>query len=139
LHQTYRGVALADRLSQIAALFNAGLISDQLVRTIVYRTALITDPEAMAAVDAELADFVRCRDLTCRWPGCDKPAYGCDLDHAVPYPVGPTHASNLKCLCRFQQRQARSTKPSSSRWPTIAVSPNRTCSWNAMAHIRPAK
>jgi hypothetical protein len=23
------------------------------------------------------------------------------LDHTVPYPVGPTHASNIKCLCRF--------------------------------------
>ena len=49
----------------------------------------------------ELADFVRCRDLTCRWPGCDKPAYGCDIDHTVPYPIGPTHASNTKCYCRF--------------------------------------
>jgi Domain of unknown function (DUF222) len=48
-----------------------------------------------------LADFVRCRDLTCRFPGCDRPATHCDLDHTVPYPVGPTHASNLKCLCRF--------------------------------------
>jgi hypothetical protein len=48
-----------------------------------------------------LADFVRCRDLTCRWPGCDKPAYGCDIDHTVPWPVGPTHASNTKCYCRF--------------------------------------
>lgn len=50
---------------------------------------------------AGLAAFVRCRDLTCRWPGCDKPADVCDLDHTVPYPLGPTHASNLKCLCRF--------------------------------------
>ena len=48
-----------------------------------------------------LADFVRCRDLTCRWPGCDQPADGCDLDHTIPYPVGPTHASNIKCYCRF--------------------------------------
>jgi hypothetical protein len=48
-----------------------------------------------------LADFVRCRELTCRAPGCDKPATHCDLDHTVPYPVGPTHASNIKCLCRF--------------------------------------
>jgi hypothetical protein len=48
-----------------------------------------------------LADFVRCRDLTCRWPGCDKPAYDCDVDHTVPWPVGPTHASNIKCYCRF--------------------------------------
>lgn len=48
-----------------------------------------------------LADFVRARDLTCRAPGCDKPATVCDLDHTVPYPRGDTHASNLKALCRF--------------------------------------
>jgi hypothetical protein len=48
-----------------------------------------------------LADFVRCRDLTCRFPGCDKPAMRCDLDHTVPYDDGGrTHASNLKSLCR---------------------------------------
>jgi hypothetical protein len=48
-----------------------------------------------------LADFVRCRDLTCRFPGCDKPALRCDLDHTIPYrDSGATHASNLKCLCR---------------------------------------
>jgi hypothetical protein len=44
---------------------------------------------------------VRCRDLTCRWPGCDRPAFDCDIDHTVPYADGgPTHASNLKCYCR---------------------------------------
>ncbi len=49
-----------------------------------------------------LADFVRCRDLTCRAPGCDRPAAGCDLDHTVPYGKGgATHASNLKALCRL--------------------------------------
>jgi hypothetical protein len=58
-------------------------------------------PEPHYRPSRELADFVRCRDLTCRWPGCDRPAYGCDIDHTVPYPVGPTHASNTKCYCRF--------------------------------------
>ncbi len=47
-----------------------------------------------------LADFIRCRDLTCRFPGCDCPAELADIDHTVPYPTGPTHASNLKILCR---------------------------------------
>ena len=52
-----------------------------------------------------LADFVRCRDLTCRFPGCDRPAMGCDLDHTIPYGNGGrTHASNLGCLCRMQDR-----------------------------------
>lgn len=49
---------------------------------------------------AALADFVRCRDLTCRFPGCDRPAEVADIDHTVPYPFGPTHPSNLKLLCR---------------------------------------
>jgi hypothetical protein len=41
---------------------------------------------------------VRCRDLTCRWPGCDVPAMRCDLDHTIPHAKGgPTHAGNLKC------------------------------------------
>ena len=58
LHQTHRGTALRDRLPKVAALFEAGLISDLLVRTIVSRTYLIDDAEAMAAVDAALADRV---------------------------------------------------------------------------------
>ena len=49
---------------------------------------------------AALADFIRCRDLTCRFPGCDRPAEVADIDHTVPYPIGPTHPSNLKLLCR---------------------------------------
>jgi Domain of unknown function (DUF222) len=51
---------------------------------------------------ARLAAFVRCRDLTCRAPGCDRPAIGCDIDHTIPYADGgATCASNLKCLCRL--------------------------------------
>lgn len=57
-------------------------------------------PEPGYRPSRALADFVRARDLTCRAPGCDKPATQCDLDHTVPYPNGPTHAGNLKCLCR---------------------------------------
>ncbi len=47
-----------------------------------------------------LDDFVRMRDLTCRAPGCDRPALFADIDHTVPHPDGPTHAGNLKCYCR---------------------------------------
>lgn len=58
LHQTHRGVALRDRLPKVAALFEAGLISDLLVCAVVGRTYLIEDPEAMANVDAALAEQV---------------------------------------------------------------------------------
>jgi hypothetical protein len=58
-------------------------------------------PEPRYRPSAALADFVRCRDLTCRFPGCDRPADLSDIDHTIPYDAGGlTHASNLKCLCR---------------------------------------
>ncbi|MCB1290221.1 HNH endonuclease signature motif containing protein [Mycolicibacterium sp.] len=47
-----------------------------------------------------LDEFVRMRDLTCRFPSCDRPAEKCDLDHAIPWPFGPTQASNIRALCR---------------------------------------
>jgi hypothetical protein len=50
---------------------------------------------------AALARFVRCRDLTCRFPGCEAPAAVCQIDHTIPHPLGPTHPSNLKLLCVF--------------------------------------
>ncbi|GBE65713.1 hypothetical protein MFM001_21750 [Mycobacterium sp. MFM001] len=57
-------------------------------------------PESGYRPSVALERFVRCRDMTCRFPNCDRPAEFCDVDHTVPYPFGPTHASNLKLLCR---------------------------------------
>ena len=91
-----------------AFVFGGGVLPTQLLAPLLERATLRevchpgdTPPEPRYTPSRALADFVRCRDLTCRWPGCDKRAYGCDLDHTVPYPIGPTHASNLKCYCRF--------------------------------------
>ncbi|MDD7814216.1 HNH endonuclease signature motif containing protein [Mycobacterium sp. CSUR Q5927] len=59
---------------------------------------------------AALARAIRCRDLTCRFPGCHRRATICDLDHTIPFnhvdPAagGHTVASNIKCLCRFHHR-----------------------------------
>jgi hypothetical protein len=58
LAQAHRGVVLADRMPKLAALFEAGLISELLVRAIEYRTPMVTDSESMATVDALLADHV---------------------------------------------------------------------------------
>lgn len=60
------------------------------------------DAEPGYRPSAGLAAFVRARDLTCRAPGCDRPATDCDIDHTLPFGEGgATHPSNLKCLCRF--------------------------------------
>ncbi|MFC7674481.1 DUF222 domain-containing protein [Mycolicibacterium sp. GCM10028919] len=57
-------------------------------------------PEPRYTPSRRLAEFVRCRDLTCRFPGCSQPATETDIDHTIAWPIGPTCASNLKCLCR---------------------------------------
>ncbi len=100
------GLALA---SQVGA---GGLIPPELVQQLAASAKLVAlvhpadaAPEPGYVPSAALADFVRCRDLTCRWPGCDQPAHACDLDHTIPYANGgPTHASNLKCYCRTHHK-----------------------------------
>ncbi len=49
---------------------------------------------------AAMDEFVRMRAMTCMFPGCDHPATGCDVDHTIPWPVGPTHPGNLSPKCR---------------------------------------
>lgn len=55
----------------------------------------------------QLAELVRHRDRTCRHPGCDVPAAGCEIDHVVPYlhhdpqRGGWTVLTNLHCLCKY--------------------------------------
>jgi hypothetical protein len=58
------------------------------------------DPAPGYRPTAAQSAFVRWRDLTCRFPGCDAPAEVCDVDHTKPYPYGPTHPSNTKLYCR---------------------------------------
>ena len=85
-----------------------GLITPELVTELAKTAKLVplvhpgcADPEPQYTPSTALADFIRCRDLTCRWPGCDVPATHCDIDHTIPYDQGgPTHAGNLKCYCR---------------------------------------
>jgi hypothetical protein len=82
------------------------LIPPQVVAELAKSATLLpltfpTGVEPRYTPSAGLANFVRCRDLTCRAPGCDEPAVHCDIDHTVPYADGGlTHPSNLKALCR---------------------------------------
>ncbi len=55
-------------------------------------------PEPRYRPSTALARFVRCRDRTCRFPGCTRTVT--DIDHTIPHPYGPTAASNLVLLCR---------------------------------------
>ena len=47
-----------------------------------------------------LSEYVRLRDVTCRFPGCTRPARTADLDHVVAWARGGhTSAANLHALC----------------------------------------
>lgn len=58
------------------------------------------EPQPRYRPSTALDEWVRARDLTCRFPQCDRPAAYADFDHTVPWPVGSTHASGGKLLCR---------------------------------------
>ena len=123
-----------------AYVFGAGIMPTALLGGILERARIrevrhpgaSSPPEPRYTPSKALCEFVRCRDLTCRFPGCDKPAQVCDLDHTVAYPVGPTHPSNLKCLCRFHhltenvlERPGRLARPTTTRRNHHLDQPNR--------------
>lgn len=91
-----------------AAVLGGGLLPAPLLAAKYAATATIvpivhpgdSGPQRRWIPSPVLAWFVRARDMTCRFPGCDEPAHRCDIDHTIAYPHGPTQASNLKCLCR---------------------------------------
>ncbi len=88
-------------------------------------TRLLTDPATGALLDygtttyrppTALANHVLARDKTCRHYGCNQPATRCELDHAVPYPEGPTAADNLYAECTHHHRLKHHTA-----WTVAAV------------------
>ena len=52
-----------------------------------------------------LAELVRLRDRTCRFPACTRAAERCDIDHHIPYQRGgATCPCNCDTLCRRHHR-----------------------------------
>ena len=49
-------VALCERLPRTAAVFGTGAISAKVMSAITWRTHLVTDPEALASIDAKIAE-----------------------------------------------------------------------------------
>src|SRR5688572_19027862 len=55
--------------------------------------------------DARLARYIRCRDRTCRAPGCRRPGIYADIDHTIAVQDGGlTVPENLGLLCRYHHR-----------------------------------
>jgi hypothetical protein len=94
------GVIDADQIRELAKDAALRLLSEP---TVSPAQALRYQPTAA------LERWIRMRDLTCRFPGCDRPASACDIDHTIAFNhVDPTRGGrtvpwNLKCMCRQQQ------------------------------------
>jgi hypothetical protein len=71
-----------------AVLLGGGMLPAPLLVAKIAGTAKIVPivhpgdaaPERRYIPSAVLATFVRCRDMGCRFPGCDQPATRCDID-----------------------------------------------------------
>ena len=72
-----------------------------------------------------MTDFVATRDGTCRMWGCNRPAQRCDVDHARPWPNGPTSPTNLGGLCRRHHRLKQRR-----RW-AYELAPDGTATWTS--------
>ena len=75
--------------------------------------------------NAALAQRVRDRDRTCRFPGCCVAARRCDLDHVVRFPDGSTTECNLVCLCRTHHGFKHH-----AGW-TLTMDADGTCTWTS--------
>ena len=68
----------------------------------------LADPGAYRPTERQKR-LLRARAPRCEWPGCGRRASravaaGCDLDHDLAWPFGPTCACNLGPLCRRHHR-----------------------------------
>jgi len=64
--------------------------------------------ERLSAESYEIPDRIRTQVLlinpTCVFPFCGRKSRGLDLDHVIPWPIGPTATDNLAPLCRSHHR-----------------------------------
>jgi hypothetical protein len=95
------GVIDAEQVRQLAESATLRLLSEPAVN----------DAEALRyQPSAALERWIRCRDLTCCFPGCDRPAWTADIDHTLPFnharpsAGGLTVPGNNKCYCRHHHR-----------------------------------
>ena len=93
---------------------------------------LLTDPRTgrLDEVSADtytppqdMVDHVVTRDGVCRGIGCRIAATGCDLDHQVPWPAGPTAITNLQAL--HQRHHDLKTHTDT----TVVTQPDGTTVW----------
>ncbi|TQO22381.1 HNH endonuclease signature motif containing protein [Paramicrobacterium agarici] len=113
VHVTVPVMTLLGRSAEPGTLDGYGPIDADTARRLATAapsfTRLLTHPETGAVlsvgrdrytVPADLRKAVEIRDETCGFPGCNRPASSCDLDHRLDWQFGgETDFDNLAALC----------------------------------------
>ena len=97
---------------------------------------LVTDPitghlldygRRTYAIPQPLRDYITARDKTCRFPGCNRRADHCQIDHAHPWnDGGHTSPANLGALCtRHHQLKTH------AGWDITDSRPDGSCTWTS--------
>ncbi|GHD44992.1 HNH endonuclease [Mycetocola manganoxydans] len=116
-------LSLLGRSDEPATLDGFGPIDIEMARKLVGQatsfTRILTDPDSGAAVvwgtrrykpTTTMKKFLRYRDQRCRFPGCNRVAEFCDIDHTIPYGFGgETELDNLAALCPKHHRMKHDT------------------------------
>ncbi|MDZ7884884.1 MAG: DUF222 domain-containing protein [Mycobacterium sp.] len=114
-------------------LLDGAIIPAAMLAELIAAGAKVTPLSEIANLPAErqyrpsaaLTAFVRMRAMTCSFPGCNRAAHRCDLDHLTPWPAGATHPGNLGPLCRLHH-----LVKTFGGW-TPAAKPDGTIHWSA--------
>ena len=126
------GLPTAGVLDQRAGTLTSASIEAILADPDTVFRRLVVDPDTGWLLDVgattyhpgrHLARTVRKRDLHCRFPGCASAARFCDLDHVIPFPLGPTTLANLAALCRRHHRLK-----THGHW-SLTMTPDGVCTW----------
>jgi hypothetical protein len=120
---TVPALTLMGRSEEPAVLDGYGPIDPETARRLAVGapsfTRLLTHPETGAVlsvgrdsyvVPADLRRWLRVRDETCRFPGCNRAASRCEPDHTDDWQYGgETSAENLAHLCKYHHRLKHQT------------------------------
>jgi hypothetical protein len=124
-----------------AAVTGHGPVDAELARILAADATwrrLVTDPDDHTLLSvggttyrpgAVLTRHLRARDQNCRFPTCDRPASGCDLDHTVAFPGGPTTPDNLGALCRRHHRLKHDPAAEGAAAPRLRQAEPGTFTW----------
>lgn len=127
---TIAATTLAGIDDRLAELDGHGPIHSDIVRALAggaeHWERLFLDPSGMiVCTDSytpteRMKKQLRARDQHCRFPGCRLPARRCQLDHTFDYAKGgPTHLSNLSCLCEGHHVLKHPDNDDRWRWDVV--------------------